>query len=146
MTTAALDPARFVRRQVAVACAINAVLSAAFYFVVFGPEATVTVGAPDRFASDFPIQGAIVGFASALPPALIARRAAAGPAGFGPVVRWSVLGTAIGLAAGIIAFAALSMAGPTNLPIGLAVALKMTLGVLLALAVTPRAVNAALRG
>ena len=58
-------------RETLVSCAINAVLSFAFFFLVFRGNDAIALGEGAKFAFDFLPQALAVGFFAAFPPVLI---------------------------------------------------------------------------
>jgi hypothetical protein len=63
-----------VLKEIAISAAINAVLSIAFFLIVFGRRDRLTFWAPDYLAIDFIPQFAAVSLMSALVPAFVARK------------------------------------------------------------------------
>lgn len=113
---------RLLRGEQAVSAAINAVLSAAFFALVFGiSQGTLATGAPDRLALDFLPQGLMVSLMASLVPALVMRaklrKAGLIGAGEGPetgeIARTVCLGVLAGLASAA-ALAALALFGPLD--------------------------------
>jgi len=141
----------FVRNNALLSAAINAVFSAAFFFLVFGiPGRSLALGAPDGLALDFVPQAAAVGLMSAIVPVLVTRRELAGlvgapPAAVGAILFAGVLralvclllGAALATATGLLAVA--SMGGWT------AFACKIAFGGGLGAVVTTNALRARLR-
>ena len=75
MTQAAAMAVRAIElREIATSAVINAVLSIAFFMLVFGHRDRLSFWAPDHFAFDFIPQFAAVSLMSALVPALVARK------------------------------------------------------------------------
>lgn len=75
MTQDASKPLRAIElREIATSAVINAVLSVAFFLLVFGQRDRLAFWAPDHFALDFIPQFAAVSLMSALVPALVARK------------------------------------------------------------------------
>lgn len=69
-----MDLRHAITREARISAAINGVLSAVFFFMVFGTDgAPVTTAAPDNYAFDFVIQGAIVALMAALVPSFLLR-------------------------------------------------------------------------
>ncbi|TCM19732.1 hypothetical protein EDF56_103375 [Novosphingobium sp. PhB165] len=120
MASHAMD--RLLRQEQAVSAAINAVLSAAFFALVFGlGERQLTIAAPDRFALDFLPQGLMVSLMASLVPALLVRAKlrkmgcfglGSGPSG-GAVRRIVAKGVLLGLASAAL-LAALALFGPLH--------------------------------
>lgn len=76
-----MDVAQAINREARISAVINGVLSAVFFFLVFGLDGVpVTTGAPDHYGFDFVIQGAIVALMAALVPSFLLRRKAAASA------------------------------------------------------------------
>ncbi|MBO9580438.1 MAG: hypothetical protein J7498_06065 [Sphingobium sp.] len=70
-----MTSAGYVRREATISAAINAVLSAGFFFAFFGLR-DVTMWSAPGFVIDFIPQGFMVGLMAALVPGLLARRTA----------------------------------------------------------------------
>lgn len=73
--SASLPAARFVARETAISAIINGVISAGFFFAVFGRASTVAVWGPGGVALDFLPQSFAVAFFATIVPLLMARRA-----------------------------------------------------------------------
>jgi hypothetical protein len=70
-----MDLRHAITREARISAAINGVLSAVFFFLVFGTDGEpVTTAAPDNYAFDFVIQGAIVALMAALVPSFLLRK------------------------------------------------------------------------
>lgn len=70
-----MDFLPILKRERRVSTAINVVLSAAFFLLVFGTRSReLSMAAPDNFALDFLAQGAGISMMAALVPALLVRR------------------------------------------------------------------------
>lgn len=73
-----MDLRQAIGKEARISAAINGVLSAVFFFLVFGLDsAPVTTAAPDNYAFDFVIQGAIVALMAALVPTFLLQTKAA---------------------------------------------------------------------
>lgn len=115
-------PSRLLRREQAASAAINAVLSAVFFALVFGlSQRTLATGAPDRFALDFLPQGLMVSLMASLVPALVVRaklrKTGMTGAGEGPETGAIVRTVVIGLLAGVgsaAMLAVLALFGPLS--------------------------------
>ena len=143
-----------VRRQQRTSVVINALLSAAFFLLVFGSVPhPLSLGSPDGLAADFIPQSLAIGFFSAFVPALItsAKRRHGEIAGVTTnAVAWSVtLARALGFAATAGAFGAfLTVVLPLIADVmsyAAALAAKIVYGGLLGWIVTPAAVRLVLR-
>ena len=142
---------RLLRGEQAVSAAINAVLSAAFFALVFGlSQRTLATGAPDRFALDFLPQGLMVSLMASLVPALVARaklrKAGLIGAGEGPdkgeIARIVLIGVFAGLGSAAV-LAALAQFGPLpGVPSYPALVFKIAYGAGLGLACTRFALTA----
>ena len=135
-----MDVAQAINREARISAVINGVLSAVFFFLVFGLDGVpVTTAAPDNYGFDFVIQGAIVALMAALVPSLLLRRKAAASASRPPSVARLV---GLALVASIVA-ALFSFGIGTVLSIGMdridyipALALKVMFGLVLGFAIT----------
>lgn len=73
-----MDLRQAITREARISAVINGVLSAVFFFLVFGFDGQdIVTGAPDHYGFDFVIQGAIVALMAALVPSFLLRRKAA---------------------------------------------------------------------
>ncbi len=139
-----------IRTNTVISVVISMVISAAFFWLVFGMKPLIAVFAPDKLALDFVPQTLAAGFMAGLVPALQtrAKMVSGGLAGTPPprraiVVRAALLATAsLGLA--VAATALLWLGGIETLPWSGALALKVGYGGLLGLGVTPLALRAIL--
>jgi hypothetical protein len=132
--------AQAIENEARISAIINGVLSAVFFFLVFGLDGRdITTGAPDQYGFDFVIQGAIVALMAAMVPSFLLRKKAAAAASRLPSAARLI---AFALMASI-ASAVLSLAVGTGLSavvesIGelMALALKVTFGAVLGYAIT----------
>ncbi|MCJ2183716.1 hypothetical protein MTR62_13595 [Novosphingobium sp. 1949] len=154
-TSTAMPFSGLLAREQALSAAINGVLSALFFALMFGLTPRLLAnGAPDHFARDFLPQGLMVALMGALVPALVVRarlrREGRLARGAGPdagaiarAVGLSVLG---GLASGGALFA-LALVGPyAMMPLYPALLLKIVYGAVLGTAVTRAALIALYAG
>ncbi|MGF7150068.1 hypothetical protein FHS96_003725 [Sphingomonas zeicaulis] len=118
-------PRQTVMREAATSFAINAMLSLAFFALLYGLTPRLLAwGAPDRLALDFVPQSIAVALMSALVPCLILRRRLRLPIGIQPIVLRASLFALLGGLVGA-AMAALCASLP---PIGWTTALLLKLG------------------
>lgn len=146
-----LTPSRLLRGEQAVSAAINAVLSAAFFALVFGlSQRTLATGAPDRFALDFLPQGLMVSLMASLVPAFVVRaklrKSGLIGAGEGPetgeILRTVLLAVLAGLGSAAV-LAALALFGPlSGVPSYPALVFKIAYGAGLGLVCTRFALTA----
>jgi len=143
-----LNPDRLLRQEQATSAAINAVLSAAFFALVFGlARRPLAMAAPDRFALDFLPQGLMVSLMASLVPALVVRGKLrkAGAPGAAPsgarIARAVVGGVLAGLGTAAV-LAALALLGPlAHVDSHAALVFKVAYGAVLGLACTRFAVK-----
>lgn len=145
---------RYVRTEMAIAAVINAVLSAAFAWVVFGGQAVVPVLGWRGLAVDTVPQSLMVALMSCLVPTLLTRRriAAGQVAVLPPGRRWPrhalvrALGIAVPIAAlaGLAGMAVLPLTGPAWSLTAVAT-LKPLYGALLGATIARLAVTLALK-
>lgn len=139
-----IDLPGLLRREQIASALINAVLSLAFFTLVFGLAARpLDMGAPDRFALDFLPQGLMVSLMASLVPTLLARaklrKTGLAPTGIARIVG---TGVAIGIASAVV-LAALCLLGPmTQVPSHPALAFKIVYGAGLGLGCTRLALTA----
>jgi hypothetical protein len=128
-------------RETAISVVINAVLSLAFFLVVFGMKEPVTLGA---LAPDFLPQSFMVVLMGALVPSMLLRRSIGGPAG--PIIRRSL---ALAFAAAVLGggggFALCQIEPSKVLPALWALPIKTSYGAILAAIFTPIAIGALLK-
>lgn len=143
------DPEALVRREQRASAAINGVLSALFFALVFGlPVRALSMGDPDGFAVDWLPQGGMVSLMAALVPSLLVRarlRREGREVAAATVLRGVGLSLLAGLAsAGVLALAC--AAGPwAGVDWFLALALKLAYGATLGAGVTGFALRTLLR-
>lgn len=136
-----IDHRAIVVRETIVSIVINAVISAGFFFAVFGLGAPIALA---DFGRDFLPQAFMISLMGSLVPGLLMRRHSGAPAG--PIVRRALLLAVAGLVlAGGAAFAVCAALGGAIAAVP-ALAVKVVYGMVLAAVVTPVAVRAALRG
>ncbi|MGF7154928.1 hypothetical protein [Novosphingobium gossypii] len=139
-----IDLSSLLRCEQAVSAAINAVLSALFFAVVFGlAPRELAMGAPDGFALDFLPQGLMVSLMASLVPTLLvrARLRREGGASGGRLLPIVARGVLAGLASAVL-LAVLALFGPVaQVPAYPALAFKIVYGALLGLACTRVAVS-----
>lgn len=118
-------PRNVAAREAAISFTINAMLSLAFFMLLYGMTPRMLAwGAPDRLALDFVPQSIAVALMSALVPSLILRRRLRLPIGIQPIVLRALLFALLGGLVGA-AMAALCTSLP---PIGWTAALLFKLG------------------
>lgn len=130
-------PERLLRREQLLSAAINAVLSAAFFALVFGiGDRALAMAAPDSFALDFLPQGAMVSLMASLVPALAMRgrlrksdflRQGRDPSG-GRIVATTAKGVLLGLSSGALLFALARLGPLAHVPSYPALAFKILYG------------------
>lgn len=130
-----MDLRQAIEKEARISAVINGVLSAVFFFLVFGLDGEpVTTGAPDNYAFDFVIQGAIVALMAALVPSFLLRKKAAALSSRRPT-NAKVVASAVAtmLAAAVVSFGigqgVGSLAGTLAFPV--AFGLKIMFGALL---------------
>lgn len=149
MASATLN--RLLFGEQAVSAAINAVLSAAFFALVFGlADRALATGAPDRFALDFLPQGLMVSLMASLVPAFLVRAklrkagvisAHEGPEA-GQIARVVLLSVLAGLGSAAL-LVALALFGPlASVPSHPALIFKIVYGATLGLICTRLAITA----
>jgi hypothetical protein len=144
----------YTARETAISFVINAVLSAAFCWLVFGGHAEVPSWSAGGLVVDYLPQGFMIGLMGALVPGLLARKArsagridgvAPTPPPVGAVVR-RALWTAVACALSATAIAALLLrvGAVEQMSFATAFVVKVASGIVLALVATPPAIRAAL--
>ena len=139
-----IDLQHLLGREQAVSAAINGLLSAVFFALVFGLAARpLAMGAPDRLALDFLPQGLMVSLMASLVPTLVirAKLRKVGQGAAAKVVPIVCRGLAAGLASAAV-LAALALLGPVQAAPSLAaLAFKIVYGSALGLGCTRLAVS-----
>lgn len=137
-----MDFLPILKRERRVSTAINVVLSAAFFLLVFGTRSReFSMAAPDNFALDFLAQAAAISVMAALVPALLVRKALRKGGAQSLPTTAAIIGQAGQMLLGglVIAglLAALCLLGPVaSLSWTAALAIKLAFGGLLGFAVT----------
>lgn len=126
-------------RETLISMAINAAITAAFFFALFGLGHPI---AAEAYGRDFLPQSFMVALMGTLIPGLLLRRVHGGRVG--AIVMRSVLLAAFALGLGVLIFLALRNAAPIDAAWGLALKLGYSVG--LSAIVTPIAVRAVLIG
>lgn len=135
-------PLVYLLREAAISVAINGVLSAGFFYALFGGRDRILVWGIGNFVFDFLPQGFMVAMMGSLVPGLLARKAwrAGRPMIATPtrVLSWSlqsaITTAAIGTA---LAGAGLWLAGVDTLPFSTGLIVKIAYGMALATLATP---------
>lgn len=150
-----MSTAAYIRRETGVSMVINAVLTLAFFLLVFGRGgAAVPVWGVGAYVFDFVPQGFMIGLMGSLVPGALAGKArrAGKVAALGVASPWpanlilrSLLLALCGALAGVVlSGAALTLLGLAQLPWGAGLAAKLAWAGLLAAMVTPVSLRKAL--
>lgn len=150
-----MSTAAYIRRETGVSMVINAVLTLAFFLLVFGRGgAAVPVWGVGAYVFDFVPQGFMIGLMGSLVPGALAGKArrAGKVAALGVASPWpanlilrSLLLALCGALAGVVlSGAALTLLGLAQLPWGTGLAAKLVWAGLLAAMVTPVSLRKAL--
>lgn len=144
---------RYLAVETVIGAIINAILSAAFVFIVFGGHATVPVWGPGGLVLDAVPQTLMVSLMSMLVPGLLTRKRliagkvnGAALATVGTIVRRSIL-VAVLLAGALTGLQSLLFSfGPPRFPFGVVLAAKVLYGAILGAAVAGYGVRRLLVG
>ncbi|WCT76810.1 hypothetical protein [Novosphingobium humi] len=149
-----MSTAAYIRRETGVSMVINAVLTLAFFLLVFGRGGAVPVWGVGAYVFDFVPQGFMIGLMGSLVPGALAGKArrAGKVAALGVASPWpanlilrSLLLALCGALAGVVlSGAALTLLGLVRLPWGAGLAAKLVWAGLLAAMVTPVSLRKAL--
>jgi hypothetical protein len=149
----------YIRRETLISMVINSVLTLLFFLLLFGGMAHVPLWGMGHWAFDFIPQSLMIALMSTLIPGLLTRRAVAsgriianGPPSrlpANPVVRavlvaLAVTAIVVALVAAAHFMASADHAAPGTIPFAAALAIKLAYAAVLAAAVTPPGLRAAL--
>lgn len=151
-----MNHAEYVRKETILSMAINGVLSAGFFLLVFGRASPVPLWGVGNWTFDFLPQSFMIALMSTLVPGAITRKrlrdGVLKPSGIRPRLPSSLIARALVLGVGAAAVGTASVAavaavlGGEEMVWGAAFALKVVYGIALAAIVTPPGLRTALAG